>query len=565
MENDSFCDNQPVIQNTAIQDFGLLFVLDFDFKILQLSANVEASLGVGCAQVLGKKITDFLEDEDSRILLDEMKHGNLRNLNGFDLKLKTSEGFKHFSASFVIHSGYFILEAEFSEDKSDSRSALIARNRIAKLSLSLKESRSLQELCDRTAAVLKSILDMDKVMIYRFDESWHGTVVAEFKESAMEAYLGLKFPATDIPEPARNLYLINPVRMIPDITAPSVLIQPPLNPMTGDLADLKPCILRGVPSVHLEYLKNMKIVSSISVAIIHQGVLWGLIAFHHCSSKTLSTPIRSALEILSDSFSSHLSFLEEAQSYEAKMEIENFRKLAAAALMEQVTPADVFLREIGKISGLIHAGGAACFMDGQWFEWGVVPARSEIERLANWLQNNNFPPVYSTHGLADEFPGAEAIKDTASGLLAISVLGAFAEMVLWFRPEEIQTVKWGGDPSQTIQFSPDQKSYHPRQSFQVWKETVQLKSAFWSASDKAAVGQVRQILADALLNFRSARLKTISGILPICASCKKIRDEQNSWRVMEEYIQKRSKAKFSHSLCPDCYRRSLKEAGLEEH
>lgn len=559
---DNFCDSQPVIQSSVIQDFGLLFVLDLKFKILQVSVNAESSLGIPCAEILGRKMTDFLDPEISHVLDNGLKSGDMRCLNGMGLKLKTHSGPKAFSASFSFYEKYLVLELEFFDDKIQTASELIARNGIFRLSLELKQSATLQEMCAKTASELKAILGMDKVMIYSFDESWHGTVLAEAKESGMDSYIGLKFPATDIPEPARRLYHLNPVRMIPGVGNPAIRVEPALNPLTGTPSDFKKCILRGVNPVHLEYLQNMSVISSISVAIIHKGALWGLIAFHHRSYRTLSIIVRNALEMLSECFSSQLFLLEAAESNLEMAEIENYRKLTAEAVILQETPSSVLSLEIEKISGLMNAQGAAFYLDGQWFEWGTVPVRAELELLVKWLQSKSAGSVYTTHSLARDYAGGEKIKDTASGLLAVSISGTFEELVLWFRPEEAQIVKWGGDPNQTIHFSLDKKFYHPRQSFQIWKETVKLQSSVWKTSEKIAADQMRMILTNALLGFRSARLKTISGLLPICAYCKKIRDDQNSWRVIEEYVQKRSTASFSHGICPDCYKRVMKESGL---
>jgi len=146
--------------------------------------------------------------------------------------------------------------------------------------------------------------------------------------------------------------------------------------------------------------------------------------------------------------------------------------------------------------------------------------------------------------------------------VAASITGRFEDLVLWFRPEVEQLVKWGGDPSQTVVFEADRQTYHPRQSFQIWQEAVSLQSLPWTAHERTVAAEIRRAVAEAMLDLRSAKLKTLSGIVPICSYCKKIRDDNNSWRVMEDYIQTRSKAKFSHGLCPECYASVLEADGL---
>lgn len=559
---DVFCDNQPVIQSASIQAFGLMFVLDYDFKILQVSVNLETLLGLSSGQIVGKNITDFLTSEDAQLLKKEIKSGDVCHLNGWDLKLKTVSGLQPFPASFLVCEKHWIIELEISSEKVDSAGVLAARNRISALILELNQCRTVQEMSDKTAVGLKAILGVDKVMIYQFDESWNGTVLSEAKEPGMDSYLDLRFPATDIPEPARKLYALNPIRMIPDITAATVRIEPQINSATGKLTDMRMCILRSVVPVHLEYLKNMHVTTSISVSIVKNDVLWGLIAFHHRAPKTIHVVVRNALKVLSDFFSMQLTTLKSLVSKEQIVAIANFHKTLVEAVMREEAPVNVICKEIEKISRFLDAQGAAIFLDGQWFEWGAVPPREKTQQLMGWLQKTS-EPVYCTDFLSQEYSEGESMKDTASGLLAISLSGQFEDSVIWFRPEVAQTVKWGGDPGKTVTFTPDGKTYHPRNSFQIWKEVVSRRSISWKASEKTAAIEIRQMLIDALLKFRSEKLKVISGILPICASCKKIRDEKNSWNVMEEYIELRSKAQFSHGLCPDCYKLARQDAGLE--
>ena len=563
-DKDAFCDNQPILQGGSIQAFGLMVVLDFSFKILQVSANAEKFFGCRCDQVVGKNLADFLSAEDYRFLQQEIKNGDMSNFCGFNLTVKTATGLKSLPASFCVFEKYWIVELEWADEKMDFVAILKIRNRISKLILNFKQYRTLQEMSDATAAELRSTLGMDKVMVYRFDENWHGTVLSESKESAMEAYLGLRFPATDIPAPARQLYAINPIRMIPNINDALVPLEPVLNPLTGEFSDMRTCILRGVASVHLEYLKNMQVCTSISVSIIKNSVLWGLIAFHHRSPKTMHVEIRSALRILEESFSARLMILESYESKEQIAGVADFRKTLTASALREDAPLTPIRDQIETVSRSLDAQGAAIYFDEQWFEWGVVPQRAQLQKLMEWLQKKKNQAVYSTDFLSQEYLEGETIKDVASGLLAISVAGQFEDFVLWFRPEVVQTVKWGGDPGQTLHFGSANKTYHPRKSFEIWKETVRGHAVSWKASEKSAAAEIRQMLADDLLRFRSAKLKTISGILPICASCKKIRDEKNSWEVLELYIEKRSKAEFSHGICPDCYKKALEDAGIKK-
>lgn len=560
--DNGFCDGQPVVQ-VGIQGFGILFVLSPEREILQASVNVETALGIPFARLIGRHFDAIVSSTDRPALEEEFKKGDLGRMSGWELELTTASGPKRFVASVTAGEGYRILELEFMDPASDPLSVLVMRNLLTQLSLEMKRCRTLSEMCDKTVVDLKAILEMDKVMVYRFDENWHGTVLSEAKEAAMETYLDLRFPATDIPEPARRLYALNPIRMIPDAGHEPVRLEPVLNPRTGKPTDLSACLSRGVAPVHLEYLQNMGVTASISISIVRDDVLWGLIALHHRAPKVLHASVRNALELFSECFAARLTTLEMRASKEESARLFDFRVAVSEAVHQDEAPVSLLLHELEKTTRVLEAQGIAVLLEGQWFVRGEVPVQEELLKLVAWLRHRGEGPVYLTHNLSRDYEGGPAIRRAASGLVAASIAGRFEDVVLWFRPEVEQLVKWGGDPGETVVFEADGRTYHPRQSFQIWRETVSLQSLPWSAQERTAAADIRRAVAEAMLDLRSAKLKTLSGIVPICSYCKKIRDEKDSWRFMEEYIETRSEAKFSHGLCPECYTSVMKAEGLD--
>lgn len=557
-----FCDGQPVVQ-AGVQDFGIVFVLGPELEILQVSQNAEAALGIACAQLLGTDFTALVGAAQRPMLAAQFGDGDIHRVSGWELELSTVKGVRRFVASVVAGGGCLIVELEFTDADPDPLPVLVMRNRLTQLALELKRCRTLAELCDQTTAQLRSILAVDKVMIYRFDESWHGTVLSEAKEAGMETYLGLRFPASDIPEPARRLYALNPIRMIPDAGYTPVGLEPATNPRTGRPTDLGGCISRGVAPVHLEYLRNMGVTASISVSIVHDEVLWGLIAIHHRSPKALHASVRSALEILSECFAARLTTLEALAARKEVERLIDFRLAVTEAVHQDSAPVPRLLNELDRTRRVLGAQGLAVLLEDQWFERGEVPVREELVKLVQWLRLKAEWPVHVTHALSRDYEGGAAIATVASGLVAASISGRFEDVALWFRPEVVQLVNWGGDPGQTVVLDEDGQTYHPRQSFRIWQEKVSLQSLPWAAQDRAAAADIRRAMAEAMLELRSAKLRTLSGIVPICAYCKKIRDEQDSWRRMEEYIETRSAAKFSHGLCPECFEATMKAEGLD--
>jgi len=559
---DGFCDDQPVVQD-GTQGFGILFVLSPEGVILQASVNVETALGITCSQLVGTDFNALVSSTDHQALAQGFKGGDVRCLSGWELELSSASGPKRFVASVSTSKGCLILELEFTDSSSEPLSILVMRNRLSQLSLKLKRHRTLSEMCDATAVEIKSILAVDKVMIYRFDESWHGTVLSEAKEAEMETYLDLRFPATDIPEPARRLYTLNPIRMITDAGHTPVRLEPALNPLTGKPTDLSGCISRGVAPVHLEYLQNMGVTASISISIVREGVLWGLIALHHRTPRALHASVRNALELLSECFAARLTTFDTSESMEGLARLVDFRLAVNEFVHRDDAPVSLLLHELEKTTRVLEAQGIAVLLEGQMFVRGEVPVHEELLKLVKWIRMRGEEPVYVTHALSQEYEGGKAIRHTASGLVAASIAGRFEDLVLWFRPEVEQLVKWGGDPGETVVFDADGHTYHPRESFRIWQETVSLQSLPWKAQERTAAADIRRTVAEAMLELRSAKLKTLSGILPICSYCKKIRDENDTWYAMEEYIQTRSKAKFSHSLCPECFASVMKAEGLD--
>jgi chemotaxis family two-component system sensor kinase Cph1 len=558
---DGFCDGQPVIQASA-QAFGILFVLGPELEILQASVNVESVLGIPWAKLIGTDFTALVSAADREILKRQLKAGDARRLNGWELELPSHAGPRRFVACASIGEGCLILGLEFTDGESDALNVLVMRNRLTRLSLEIKQCGSLAEICDQTTTQLKSILAVDKVMVYRFDESWHGTVLSEAKEPQMETYLDLRFPATDIPEPARRLYALNPIRMIPDAGYAPVRLEPPLNAVTGKPTDLSACIARGVAPVHLEYLRNMGVTASISISIVRDDVLWGLLALHHRTPKALHASVRNALELLSECFAARLTTLEAAASRKGVESLFDFRVSVMDAVHQDTAPVPVILRELEKTMRVLGAQGIAVLLEGQWFVRGDVPVREELLKLVDWLRDRAEWPLHVTAALSRDYEAGKAIVRTAGGLVAASISGRFEDAVLWFRPEVQQLVKWGGDPGQTVVFDADGQTYHPRQSFRIWKEIVRLQSLPWTVQERTAAGDIRRAVAEAMLDLRSAKLKSLSGIVPICSYCRRIRDEKDSWRLMEEYIETRSTAKFSHGLCPECFTNVMKAEGL---
>jgi light-regulated signal transduction histidine kinase (bacteriophytochrome) len=336
-------------------------------------------------------------------------------------------------------------------------------------------------------------------MIYQFDKDWNGTVLAEAKEADMEPYLHLHFPASDVPKQARDLYFKNPYRLIPDRSFTPARLIPVLNPVLRAFIDLSDCSLRSVPPVHTEYLKNMQVMASMSTPIIIDNQLWGLISCHHKTPKYPSYEMRAAFELISDVISVQLAAKETEKSLVSQSQL----NLAHSQLLKQMYAAKSLsgglLNKSPNVMELIGANGVALLYEGKLTTAGNTPKPDQIKEIIKWLQIQKIEKVFATDSLPRLFVGSEEYAATGSGLLAIPVSYRKGDYILGFRPEVIQTVEWGGNPHERIQFEPDGKTYHPRNSFNTWRETVKHSAIAWSVQETEAAETLRTAILEWIL------------------------------------------------------------------
>jgi len=359
----------------------------------------------------------------------------------------------------------------------------------------LERARDTHALCSLAAAQVRRITGLDRVLIYRFDEAWNGIVVAESRNEALPSYLDLRFPAADIPAQARELYRLSRLRVIADCNYVPTRIEPALNPLTGRPTDLSQSVLRSVSPVHLQYMRNMGTGASMSISLLREGRLWGLISCHNLEPCRVPYHVRTACDFLGQLLSLQIA----AKEHAAEVEQRVARRAIQARLLARMAAEDDFLKglahETAQLLSLTQSEGVAIVHQERCILLGRTPGEAAVQELVRWLESADQGEVFHTDSLASEMPGAMAFKDTASGLLAVSISQMHASYVLWFRPEIIHTVRWGGDPRKPS--GPAQ--LHPRTSFEAWKETVRLRSQPWSRADVEAALELRTAIVDIVL------------------------------------------------------------------
>jgi light-regulated signal transduction histidine kinase (bacteriophytochrome) len=332
-------------------------------------------------------------------------------------------------------------------------------------------------------------------MFYRFNEVGDGSVDAESVAPGLEPYLGLHYPASDIPQQARQLYLENRLRIIADARYKPARIVPTLRPDTGAPLDLSFAVLRSVSPIHLEYMANMGLRASMSIALVVRDRLWGLISCaNHSGPRPVAQYLRVACEFLGRLTSLQIDALEDREAAARRASSQATASLLFDSMRTQDDATDNVLEGLlarsSELLRLVDAEGVAVVEGtGEPVTAGRTPPPALIQEIAKWLEDRTSP--FSTASLATEFPAAAVAKDLASGLLTFALPGIPLRRLLWFRPEIVRTVTWGGDPDKPVERD-DSMRLRPRASFAAWKEEVRLQSHPWTDGDLAAAEDLRR-------------------------------------------------------------------------
>jgi PAS domain-containing protein len=365
---------------------------------------------------------------------------------------------------------------------------------------------SLRALCDETARIFKRITGYDRVMVYRFDEAGHGEVLAEQREARLEPYLGNRYPASDIPQIARRLYERNRIRLLVDVDYVAVPLVPSVSPITGEPLDMALCSLRSMSPIHIQYLKNMGVGATLVVSLMVGGKLWGLIACHHYVPRIVHFETRALAELLAETVSTRIAALESFSQGLAELSVRRLEQRMIEATRREgdwrvglFDRADAVLQPVG-------ATGAALLFDGQILSAGDVPATDQLREIGGWLARQPRTPVIATDSLGLDEPAFTALTHIAAGVLATTISSAPGEYLIWFRPEQVRTVTWGGNPFKPVAIGNDPADLSPRRSFSQWHQLVEGTCEPWSTTDLAAARLIGDSITDVVLQSRSLRM-----------------------------------------------------------
>ncbi len=459
------CESEPIHIPGSIQTHGFLIGINSANSTIEYcSGNINSFIGVSHLQILGKSAETLFGASDLAALL---KVANENSKAATTLEITLDE--KQFTAT--IHKSGKNLVVECEPVLEAKKSTITIYEQTARFLYYMNETHSLQELCKLVADGTREITGYDRVMVYRFDEAYNGEVFAESCTDEVEPFLGLHYPHTDIPAQARDLYLKNLLRLIGDVYYSPVPIYT-IDDRDNKSLDLSLSILRSSSPIHMQYLQNMGVAATLTISLIHQGKLWGLIACHHYSEKVIDPELRLAAQLQGHFITSQIELRQQSEEYQVAIDTD----AALSRINSMSLPhSRQLLQEIAEnpdVLELCNSHAVAIVFGDEVFKSKHAPSNTKILKIGRELYSRN-NVQFHTNKLVDFLP-AEDCEEMAG--IIFHPLHSH-NFVLWFRPETITEVDWAGDPNKAI--LKDENGLSPRNSFKLWKEFVKCQSNPW--------------------------------------------------------------------------------------
>ncbi|AFL86943.1 bacteriophytochrome (light-regulated signal transduction histidine kinase) [Terriglobus roseus DSM 18391] len=506
------CASEPIRIPGSIQPHGFLLGLDETHEhVVLASENARDFLQTPLKLILGAPVSVLFERELTSMIQRQSCSSD-------------PDGMISYVGAFRIHDDLFSVVTHCVEGKRilefERQDRLVGSEMmntvITNFVATLSRLETEQELCDAITKQVAAMTGFDRVMLYSFDEEGNGTVRSEANSGLLPTYMNLRFPASDIPQQARDLYVLNTVRIIPN----GNYVPSPLRSSDGapHIVDLSLSVLRSVSPIHLEYMRNMGTASSMSISILSEGRLWGLISGHHSQPRMVPFLVRSACDMLSKLVGTQLT------TFRTAARLQTLTKFHAVQreLLTHIAAQFDYIGGIGSQMDLVRqvtgADGAALWVDGDFQHVGITPDRESVARIVEWLDNQPELDLFETRYLESVLPWAREIAPVAAGLLAIRVSDIRQKYLLWFRPELVQTVQWAGEP---IKLKGPDDRLNPRKSFESWRETFRGQARRWTSAEMSSAREFRAAIttislrrAEEEAELSNARFEQLTHALP---------------------------------------------------
>ncbi|WP_133479792.1 GAF domain-containing protein, partial [Cognatilysobacter segetis] len=454
------CAKEPIHLSGAIQAHGYLVACAMpDWTVRQVSANIEALLDVPVDALLGHSLREYVSEDVLQGILDTLSL-TAPNANAQRAGL-ANLGPLGTACDLVVHVADDLVHIEI--EPRHGRGPAPQPTALAQSMIAAVAHEPPENFHEYVAAQVRELTGYDRVMIYRFLHDGAGEVIAEARADDLEPYLGLRYPASDIPPQARALYLRNRLRVIPDVDYVPVPILP--GRIDDRPLDLSQHALRSVSPIHLEDLRNMGVGASMSISIIAGGRLWGLIACHHRAPRLVPPVIRAAADLFGLFVSMRVAALEQQRTVAHFEHAQQVRDALAQRLVGARDFDAALADELPLLRDSLGADGVAVWAQSRWQAAGDVPDPRRAVQLIDWLQAQGAVSLTASDAMAEWAPPVEG--DPVAGVLALR-LGA-DDWLLLFRNEQVETVRWAGEPAKALVPTDDGLRIAPRRSFSVWR------------------------------------------------------------------------------------------------
>jgi diguanylate cyclase (GGDEF)-like protein len=509
------CDREPIHIPGSVQSYGVLFAFDSESTIVAaVSENVDTILERKAEDILGYPIASVATALHDLANAPRAEFADA-DRTVFNVTIDVAGAPRKFLAG-VHYSGiYTILEIEPAPAQAGSAqwkrsgSAMLEGRRAF---TRMCAAKGVRELCDLMAAELARVTGYDRTMVYRFGDDGSGEVLSEVRSPKLEAYLGLRYPATDIPVQARRLYLAQTIRYIADVNSKPAALVPQLMPDTQLPLDLSATILRSSSPVHLEYLRNMGVGSTVVMSLVRDGALWGMLVAHNSTASPCPPATRGVCDFLGMLGSSLLIGATELEAVKARDVAHDVQEVLVARLARGSDTTRALSEGDITLANLIASDGFAIGeVGGAIRTFGKTPAPAVIGQIVREIQKECGPAIAASDAIGRSWPALASLDMLpACGILFAPVFEGGSSYVAWFRNEKIEAVRWAGDPSKASVKDASGR-LRPRNSFALWVEEVRGRSERWSSGDREAAGVIREHLAAAQLRLAQAQLARLAS------------------------------------------------------
>ena len=490
------CEREPIHVLGNIQAFGFLLAVTADWLVARTSSNLQDFIGCAPEAALGQPLASLFTEGAVHAIRNRVTL--LRGLDAVErlFGIQLTPGGPPFDVAVHFSGGQVVIEAEPGTVDEQMEASAMVRAMIARVG----QADSFANFLREGARQVRALTGFDRVKVYRFDDQGSGEVVAEALRPGVDSFLGLHYPASDIPPQARKLYLRNIFRIIADVNGVPVPVSPALD-AKGEVLDLSLSVLRAVSPIHIEYLKNMGVGASLSISIIADGKLWGLFACHHYSARLPGFAYRTAAELFGQMFSLMLESRERRESadYETRARAATDRLMATVAQDSQLLSNAQWLGDM--IFDTIPADGVGVYLDGVSVLTGLAPGRDEFGKIVELLNDRAGTAVFATSSISSLLPEATSFADRAAGMIAIPLSRSPRDYVVLFRSEQLRAVRWAGNPEKPVDYGPHGARLTPRKSFEAWSELVKGQSVPFSAAEQRVAETLRVGVLEVLVRL----------------------------------------------------------------